>query len=242
MLPIDPRKEKILASIIQHFIQTAEPVGSKTLLVKFQLSVSPATIRNDMAFLEEEGFIYQPHTSAGRMPTTKGYRLYVDKLADYEKAERLARTNLEKIQQQRHSLKAKERVYDAVSLLAQATPNISFASIPENQRTFYLGVSNMLKQPEFLEHPLTASQVVEVLEEGTCFLKTLDSLNLTQEPRIFIGEENLLPQIESCSLIVGKYRFDDYEGCLGLLGPVRMPYAYNLAALTEVLRTCNEIN
>ncbi|MFA6435607.1 MAG: hypothetical protein WCW30_00500 [Candidatus Gracilibacteria bacterium] len=237
MLPIDPRKEKILASIIQHFIQTAEPVGSKTILVKYQLSVSPATIRNDMAFLEDEGFIFQPHTSAGRIPTTKGYRLYIDKLADYEKAERLARTNLEKIQQQRHALKAKERVYDAVSLLAQAIPNIAFASIPENQRTFYLGVSNMLKQPEFLEHPLAASQVVEALEEGTCFLKTLNSLDLTPEPKIFIGEENLLPQIESCSLIVGKYRFDDYEGFLGLLGPMRMPYAYNLAALTEVLNT-----
>ena len=88
MLPIDPRKEKVLKAIIQHFIGTAEPVGSKTVLIKYNLNVSPATIRNDMATLESEGLISQPHTSAGRIPTEKGYRMYIEKLADYKKAEK----------------------------------------------------------------------------------------------------------------------------------------------------------
>jgi heat-inducible transcriptional repressor len=236
MLPIDPRKEKILNAIIQHFIGTAEPVGSKTVLVKYNLSVSPATIRNDMAFLENEGLITQPHTSAGRIPTEKGYRMYVEKLVDYKKAERLAKENLRKLKVDLKKRRAQQRVYEAVSILAQAMPNVSFASIPENRRTFYLGVSNMLRQPEFLNSPMNASQVMEVLEEGVYLLETLDSLDFEEKPRIFIGKENIIPQIESCSLIVAKYNIDGFEGYLGLLGPTRMPYAFNFATLKEVLK------
>lgn len=237
---IDPRKQQILSAVIQQFIQTAEPVGSQTVLIKYHLSVSPATIRNDMAFLENEGFIYQPHTSAGRVPTTKGYRLYVDQLADTQRASKLAKETFQKILHETGRKKAQQRVYEAVQLLSQAIPNVSFASIPDNARTFYLGVSNLLKQPEFLQSPIAASQVMEVLEEGTHFLKTLKQLDIDETPQVFIGEENILPQIESCGLIVTKYRFQEFEGYLGLLGPTRMPYAYNVAMIKEIQAWLNE--
>ncbi len=240
MLPIDPRKGQILAANIQHFIQTAEPVGSKTVLAQYHLSVSSATIRNDMAFLEEEGFIYQPHISSGRVPTTAGYRMYIEQLADYEKAEKLARENLKKIRSHLDAQRTQQKMYDAVSLLAQATPNVSFASLPGNCRTFFLGISNMLKQPEFAQNPLHASQVFEVLEEGTAFLETLDQLDIDDKPRIFIGKENLLPQIESCSIIVARYKAEELKGYMGLLGPTRMPYAFNLATLNEVAKLLND--
>lgn len=236
MLPIDPRKGKVLTAIIQHFINTAEPVGSKTVLINYNLSVSPATIRNDMAFLENEGLIYQPHTSSGRVPTNAGYRIYIDQLSDYKHAEQLAKKNLERLQQNITQRRAEQKVYDAVSLLSQAIPNVAFASIPGNTRTFFLGVSQLLKQPEFVEHPIQASQVFEVLEEGTEFLSTLNELEIENDPRIFIGKENLLPNIESCSLIVSHYQMEDFEGYIGLLGPTRMPYAFNLATLNEVLK------
>jgi transcriptional regulator of heat shock response len=241
MLPIDPRKQQVLSAIIQHFINTAEPVGSKTVLVNYKLSVSPATIRNDMAFLENEGFIMQPHTSAGRVPTTKGYRMYIDQLSNTQKAQKLAQQNLAKIRGKLKQQKTQRKIYEAVTLLSHAIPNVSFASIPDNSRTFYMGISNMLKQPEFLEHPLQASQVIEVLEEGTHLLKTLDSLDIDEEPRIFIGQENVIPQIESCSLIVSRYHLDDFQGYLGLLGPTRMPYAYNIATLKEVINILHEL-
>lgn len=236
MHPIDPRKGKVLTAIIKHFINTAEPVGSKTVLINYNLSVSPATIRNDMAFLENEGLIYQPHTSAGRVPTNAGYRIYIDQLADYKRAEQLAKKNLERLQQNVAQRRAQQKVHDAVSLLAQAIPNVAFASIPGNTRTFFLGVSQLLKQPEFAEHPMQASQVFEVLEKGTQFLETLGELEIEDEPRIFIGKENLLPSIESCSLIVGRYQVEDFEGYLGMLGPTRMPYAFNHATLKAVLK------
>ncbi|MEZ0158439.1 DeoR family transcriptional regulator, partial [Streptomyces griseorubens] len=78
---LSERRLQVLRAIVQDYVGTEEPVGSKALTERHNLGVSPATVRNDMAALEEEGFIAQPHTSAGRIPTDKGYRLFVDKLA-----------------------------------------------------------------------------------------------------------------------------------------------------------------
>ena len=77
---VDDRKLDVLRAIVEDYVATEEPVGSKALVERHSLGVSPATVRNDMAALEEEGYIHQPHTSAGRVPTDKGYRLFVDRL------------------------------------------------------------------------------------------------------------------------------------------------------------------
>lgn len=79
-MSLDERKKKILSSVVEDYIESAEPVGSKTLVEKYHLDYSSATIRNDMKVLEEEGYLEQPHISAGRIPSTKGYRYYVDNL------------------------------------------------------------------------------------------------------------------------------------------------------------------
>src|ERR1700761_1364719 len=79
---VEDRKLEVLRAIVEDFIATNEPVGSKALADRHNLGVSPATIRNDMAALEEDGLIAQPHTSAGRVPTDAGYRLFVDRLTD----------------------------------------------------------------------------------------------------------------------------------------------------------------
>ncbi len=230
----DDRKNQILSAIIEHFVQTAEPVGSKTIILTYNFKVSPATVRNDMAELEEQGLIMQPHTSAGRVPTDKGYRFYVDELADFDRARELAQKTLRSLREQDRAATAKQRVHDAVNLLSQATPNMVFATIPDNTKTFFMGFSKMLRQPEFLESPLKASQVMEVIEDRDHFLTGLTQLNLSAEPQIFIGEENILRGIDSCSLIVSSYEYDGYQGAIGILGPKRMPYAYNTAILSEV--------
>ncbi|MET1036665.1 MAG: DeoR family transcriptional regulator, partial [Aeromicrobium sp.] len=77
----DDRRLDVLRAIVEDYVATQEPVGSRSLLDRHQLGVSPATVRNDMAALEDEGYIMQPHTSAGRIPTDKGYRLFVDRLS-----------------------------------------------------------------------------------------------------------------------------------------------------------------
>ncbi len=230
----DDRKNQILSAIIEHFVQTAEPVGSKTIILTYNFKVSPATVRNDMADLEEAGLIMQPHTSAGRVPTDKGYRLYVDELADFSMAQTLAHKTLDSLLHQHRSENAKQRVHEAVALLSQASPNMAFATIPDNNRTFFMGFSKMLRQPEFMDAPLKASQVMEVIEDQSHFLSSLGKIEVDSEPKILIGEENALQGIESCSIILTHYTYDGYEGIIGILGPKRMPYAYNTAVLTQV--------
>lgn len=229
------RRKSILQAIIKEFIETAEPVGSQTIVISYNFSVSPATIRNEMAALEHEGYLFQPHTSSGRVPTDIGYRLYVDELMNYEKAEMEANRELEKVLNQLKANKARERIYDAVRILAHATENVSFATLPDSPRTFYLGVSNVLKQPEFSKDPLRASQIMQVLEDEDNFVGLLKQLQMEGGIKIFIGKENIISQIKSCAMIVTKYHLDGYGGFLGVLGPTRMKYAFNHAMVKNVL-------
>ena len=228
------RRQEVLRAIVQHFIHTAEPVGSETILVSYKFSVSPATIRNDMAQLEKEGLIFQPHTSAGRIPTDLGYRLFIDEMADFNAARIEALQTLNKVRKEYVVHKVKEKIYDAVELIARSTENVSFATLPDNQRTFYLGLANVLRQPEFLEDTVRASQVIEVLEKSDNFLNLLNDLSIDDSVKIFIGKENILQQIQSCSLMVTRYSIGGFKGYLGVLGPTRMNYPFNTAIIQEV--------
>lgn len=237
------RKKQIFSAIVELFVETAQPVGSKSIITSYHFDVSPATVRNDMAELEEEGLIFQPHISAGRVPTDRGYRVYVDELADFDVAEKHAAKIIRDLRKNHLAGIAKQKVQDAIKLLSEATPNMAFATIPENNRTFFMGFSKILRQPEFALEPVRASQVMEVIEDDQNFLKGLVTLGLDGETKIFIGRENILPTIDSCSLIVTDYQSEGYKGYIGIIGPKRMPYAYNSAILKEIrdLLNSNEL-
>ncbi len=227
------RRSIILQAIVKSFIETANPVGSKYLQEMFQFPFSPATIRSEMGSLEDEGMIVSPHTSAGRVPTEKGFRFFVahchDDVAKVRpRVEKQFNTQLEAYLRQKRS---DERVYDAVSVLTAMTPNVAFGTVPSTERMFFLGFSNVLRQPEFSNQPEVASGVFRVLEHN--FQTVLESLEIEEnaEPRIFIGSENVIPEIQSCSLIVSKFRAAGRPGFLGVLGPIRMDYAQNIVSL-----------
>ena len=93
----DDRRLRVLRAIVQDYVSTNDPVGSKALAARYDLGVSPATIRNDMAVLEEEGYITQPHTSAGRVPADKGYRFFVDRLSAVKPLSAAERRAIEKV-------------------------------------------------------------------------------------------------------------------------------------------------
>lgn len=233
------RQQQILKAIIQEFIKSAQPVGSKTIMIGYNFEVSPATIRSDMASLEKDGLVIQPHTSAGRIPTDLGYRVFVDDMLDMEQAREMAKPFLSEVRAKFMKEQVKKRINDAVKILAEATQSISFATFPDS-RTFYLGLSNVLKKPEFLQDPLQASQVIEVFEHNDNFLKTIQSLEITKDKsEIFIGQENIIPEIQSCSMVISKYTHKDFEGYIGILGPTRMNYATNSVILEEITKLIN---
>lgn len=132
MTPED-RKLEVLRAIVSDFISTNEPVGSKTLADRYNLGVSPATIRNDMAVLEEEGLIAQPHTSAGRIPTDAGYRMFVDRLTDLKPLSSAERRAIQTFLD--GAVDLDDVLHRAVRTLAQLTRNVAVVQYPSLSRS-----------------------------------------------------------------------------------------------------------
>ena len=130
---VEDRKLAVLRAIVEDYVSTQEPVGSKALVERHKLGVSPATVRNDMAALEEEGFITQPHTSAGRVPTDKGYRLFVDRLSQVKPLSTAERRAIMTLLE--GALDLDDVVQRSVRLLAQLTRQVAIVQYPTLSRS-----------------------------------------------------------------------------------------------------------
>lgn len=218
---MDKRKELILKTIIKEHIKTALPVGSEGLVDKYNLNISSATVRNEMAELEESGFIAQPHTSAGRVPTEKAYNFYLDNLAE----KKLNQTE-EKIFRDLLAEKEEQNFKQAAKAMAKISDNAIFWAIHKHN-LYYTGISNLLHQPEFRNSGLIfdVSEVIDRVDE------VIDSIfsELNYGPQILIGSKN--PFGAYCSTIMAKYKLKDNIGLVGILGPLRMNYEKNFALM-----------
>ena len=130
---VDDRKLDVLRAIVEDYVATEEPVGSKALVERHGLGVSPATVRNDMAALEDEGYIHQPHTSAGRVPTDKGYRLFVDKLATLKPMSAAERRAIATLLD--GAVDLDDVVQRSVRLLSQLTRQVAIVQYPSLSRS-----------------------------------------------------------------------------------------------------------
>ena len=226
------RRNKVLKAIVEIFIKTANPVGSSVLKEEAQFDVSPATLRNEMAQLEKDGFLEQSHTSGGRIPTSSGYRFFVEDLTiqkDFK--EEVHAEFIEETQKYFSEKTADEKVYDMLSILTKMTPNIVFATVPSSEKTFFLGISQTLMLPEFSGSPEQTSGIFRVLEED--FYTLLHQLKIGDDVEMFIGKENIFPEMESCSLLVSRFKSLEENQFFGILGPMRMNYAKNVIAIQE---------
>lgn len=210
------RQKQILSAIIEQYAEVASPVGSKLLAKIF--NVSSATIRAEMAELERGGFIAQPHTSAGRVPTDKGYRFYVNNL---EAGENLPAPRLERALSQRvHGAGLPEQtIKSAVDTLVELTHNLGLATI--GGQLYMSGLSNLFGQPEFIQ----ASQVRQVAGLLDNLEPWLREAAPNQPLSVYIGRENPIGRAAGCTLIISRFRspFSDHS-YIGTLGPTRQSY------------------
>ncbi len=224
---MDIRQQKILAAIVKDYSETAQPVGSKELVEKYHFKESSATIRNDMAVLEKTGFIFQPHKSAGRIPTDKGYRFFVNELMRRfelsEKERRLLKSELGKLQVQH------EQLGKSISnLLSQVSGQAAFALLPNQSSA--TGLSHIIGDPEFTD-PKTMKQVAQMFENiDQTASKLVKKNEITAEA--IIGGESPVPVPKNLSLVVSNVRMKDgKKGVIGIIGPKRMSYAKNLSII-----------
>lgn len=216
------RQQKLLNFIIEEYIKTAQPVGSKTLADASDFDLSSATIRNEMAELENSGYIYQPHTSAGRIPTEMGYRFYVD---NFTKVDDLGGRQKNLMSKLIKEISKPEP--ESIKMLAKGLAEIANQAIvvgfsPNN--VYYTGLSNLFNQPEFAQHELVfrISQIIDHLDQ--VMFEIFNSVN--DDVKILIGKNN--PFGSDCSTVLTKYQFKNQPGLLGILGPMRMNYQQNI--------------
>ena len=203
---ITPRQTQILVAIIEQYAEVASPVGSVTLAKLFE--VSSATIRSEMAKLEELGLITQPHTSAGRIPTDKGYRFYVNRLTEENQG------GDEQILLNASNSKDNLRGFRAISSRVSA----------QNDRADQLymnGIYNLFSQPEF-ESGEAVQSVAQLLDNLEPWLREV----APNEPlNVYIGSENPIGKSSGASLIISKFESPFSENSyIGVLGPTRQNY------------------
>lgn len=215
------RQFKILSAIIEQHAEIAAPIGSVMLAKLFD--VSSATIRSEMAALEELGYIMQPHTSAGRIPTDAGYRMYVNALTEMKelpvspRLDRSARAIETRLTTQAD--RADRAIRSAVDSLVELTHNLGFATIGDE--LYLSGIGNLFSQPEFMNtaHAQAVAKLLDNLEPWIREAAPNQPLN------VYIGSENPIGKSSGASLIISKFRspYSD-TSYIGVLGPTRQSY------------------
>jgi heat-inducible transcriptional repressor len=212
------RQARILQAIVEQYAEVASPVGSSLLAKVFD--VSSATIRAEMAELERLGYINQPHTSAGRVPTDRGYRFYVNQLTD-ENLTGLATPRVERALTARASGGGlpERKIRNTVDTLVELTHNLGLATIGD--QVYMSGLSNLFGQPEFI-HPGQVQEVARLLDNIQPWLHEAAP---NKPLSVYIGRENPIGRGAGCSLIISRFRspFSD-RSYIGVLGPTRQSY------------------
>lgn len=228
---MNDRLKKILSAVIEEYTDTAVPVGSKILADKYHFDLSSATIRSDMKELEKGGFLHQPHTSAGRIPTDRGYRYFVEKIMGEQK---LSKSDQKKLQAEVLKLKAKNQRLSRTTAKLLSSLSGSFAISGVEEEFYDFGISELLDNPEFQKID-DFCRVVEALDYIDENIDTILSKVKDGETKIFIGKENPIKGISNCSMMVSPYKTKSGErGVLAILGPKRMKYAKNKSLLDYV--------
>lgn len=222
MSELTERQDKILKAIVEEYIETAEPVGSQTLEKKYALSISPATIRNEMVRLTKKGYLHQPHTSAGRAPTSLGFKLYIGQLME-EKKLSVAEEVSAKEAVWDYRFEFDQLIRELTRTLAQSTRNLAVA-VTQRGDVYSAGYANILDIPEFFDIDVTRS-VFSLLDESKK-LQLLFERSFGEDPvHILLGEELGQDFLEPCGFVFTNFDAGgDKKGVLGVIGPSRLNY------------------
>ncbi len=228
---MEERKRLILDIIIKEHIATGCPVASSTIVEKYHVPVSSATVRNEMAELEADGWIVQPHTSAGRIPTQKAYELHISDIGQKPLSKEEAKTLA--VPDPEDEIAAKQSAKQLAHLSGLA---VIWAFHKYN--VYYTGISNLLQQPEFNQPQLVydMSSIMDRIDDivGGVF----DSVGFESE--IMIGRDS--PFGIFSGAILSRYKAKDRVGLIGLIGPVRMDYGANKARIDFLINELSKKN
>src|SRR5687767_14514329 len=235
---LSDRQIQIIKVIVEEYTDTGEAVGSQTLDSKYRLGISPATIRNEMAELEDKGFLRKSHSSAGRIPTSTAIKFYVNELLkerDLSVAEEVA---------------IKERVWDhrfspnsllreATRVLAERTKTLSLASFDTGE-VFHAGYSNLLNTSEFYNIDLFR-EVLMLLEEHQRITQLFNRAIGDEPIHLLVGDEMGYARLEPVSCLFADIQIGNQRGSLGIIGPSRQHYEQNIPMVRHIATLINQL-
>ncbi len=216
------RRKKILVAVIEEYTKTGLPVGSSVLAEKYGFTVSSATLRNDMAALEESGLLYQPHTSAGRMPTDAGYRYFVEEvMPDRE----LSKKEQQALQRELLQLKVQNTrlTRTTARLLSTLSGYVAVSVLPNKEEFSEFGLRSLLEKVDRdnLDDICALAESLDYIDERC---DELMQLVADGETKILIGEDNPFAKTKNYSMIVSQFDQGGEKGIVALIGPKNMKY------------------
>lgn len=242
------RQEEILKTLIKEYVKKAEPISSSFLAGRCVrlpdgqgFDCSPATLRAEMMELEKNGYLRQPHTSAGRVPTDKAYRFFVDHLLqEKEKEKPLPEKYRQAIDQSiAHSPDDAHAISSGLAkTMANLTDDFVISGIADTGEFYRMGFSNILESPEFEERDDFFS-FGNIFDEFENYFSNFFRQTRPKEVVVYIGKEN--PASPNEAVIITRYPLPEgYEGVSAVIGPIRMAYDRNLALLKYITKKMNE--
>lgn len=236
---MEERQSLILSKLIAEYIATAYPVSSAVIAQRLRQAVSPATVRTILGELDEEGYVSQPHTSAGRVPTDRGYRYYVDS-APAAGAPPLA---LRALKARLHAALSEQPVLvlrEAIHVLTRATGTIAVSVVVESREVVHGGVHELLQQPEG-EDLKTLREATDIMQRVDEYTDALDTNE--DEVSIYIGHENPFYPAQYTSVVVRPATTRNHKHVMFVIvGPKRMPYHRHVDVLNSVAEHFRELN
>lgn len=219
---LTPRQQSLLKAIVEEYIDSAEPIGSEVIERKYNLGVSPATIRIEMSKLTEMGYLRQPHTSAGRIPTSLGLRFYTQELMKEKQLPIAAEVSIkEGLWHER--FKQERLLKEAVRSLAQRCGMLALAIDDDNQ-LYYAGAANILDWPEFYDIDVTRF-VLSLFDEYPRLQDIIGRAHGSDPIHILFGEDMEFEYLKPTGFIFTRYEMENQEsGVIGVVGPARMNF------------------
>ncbi len=237
---ISPRQQKLLLSIISEFINTAEAVGSISLQNKYRFKVSPATIRNEMAELVLHGYLFQKHSSGGRIPTTKGWRFFIESLGEKEWQEvdvitkEQIKSELSKIKFDKRSL-----IRQSIQFLSKISGNAAVALVGDE--VYYAGLAEMIKIPEFHESQ-SLENILRVLEDYLTLSEIFNVKSIDDDVQILVGDEIGKDELKDYAVIFSEIRIHGSQsGYISVIGPNRINYGLVVPAVRYISETIRNL-
>lgn len=234
-----PRQVKLLHAIIDEFINNATAVGSLSITHRYNLGVSPATIRNEMADLVDQGYLAKPHTSSGRIPTNMAYRFFINEiLSDLEEMETYLTANIyEELYQIRFDFD--ELIYQALNHLSKQAKTTSFVLL--KNRIYYSGLAYLTDNPEFtnLEN---LSIILSILEDKKLLESIFSKSKGKNKVKTLVGEDTGINGLENSAFIFSEIKLHgENHGYIGVCGPTRLNYPKVIPLVDFLSHTLNKV-